>query len=137
MLVSRHDGMVRQFVVDDKGCILIVCFGVPGFSHDNDPELGVLLGLSVRNGGAPGVRASVGITTGRVFCGIVGAEKRREYAMVGDAINVAARLACLHADDFIVDEETYKLTRLSIEYDGIRQVVMLKGQNKPALVYRP
>jgi hypothetical protein len=33
-LVNQRGGMIRQFVVDDKGCILIVCFGVPCFSHE-------------------------------------------------------------------------------------------------------
>ena len=36
--------------------------------------------------------ASVGVTTGTVFCGIVGSSKRREYAMVGDIVNLSARL---------------------------------------------
>jgi class 3 adenylate cyclase len=38
------------------------------------------------------LKPSIGITTGRAFCGAVGSESRREYAMVGDIVNLSARL---------------------------------------------
>ena len=43
------EGMVRQFVVDDKGCVLIVCFGVPGYTHSDDAERAVSLALAIKN----------------------------------------------------------------------------------------
>ncbi|CAN0425742.1 unnamed protein product, partial [Ectocarpus sp. 8 AP-2014] len=36
--------------------------------------------------------ASIGITTGQVYCGFVGASKRCEYAMMGCSVNLSARL---------------------------------------------
>jgi predicted ATPase len=41
----------------------------------------------------PGGPFRAGITTGRTWCGEVGSEPRREYAIVGDTVNLAARLA--------------------------------------------
>lgn len=35
---------------------------------------------------------AIGITTGNAFCGSVGSAKRQEYAMVGDIVNLSARL---------------------------------------------
>jgi hypothetical protein len=34
---EEHGGMVRQFLVDDKGCNLIVVFGTPEYTHQDDP----------------------------------------------------------------------------------------------------
>jgi hypothetical protein len=33
-----------------------------------------------------GIANSIGVTTGKAFCGAVGSEERREYAMVGDIV---------------------------------------------------
>jgi class 3 adenylate cyclase len=77
-------------------------------NKQSDPKHGVLLGMSIKTT-LSACESSIGISTGRVFCGIVGNDTRHEYAMVGDAINVAARLACMYEGDFIVDEEVSKL----------------------------
>jgi class 3 adenylate cyclase len=39
-----------------------------------------------------GLLASVGITTGVVFCGVVGSATRKEYTVLGDTVNLSARL---------------------------------------------
>ena len=37
------------------------------------------------------ITSSAGVTTGEVYCGLVGGETRCEYALIGDAVNMAAR----------------------------------------------
>jgi hypothetical protein len=38
------------------------------------------------------VRSYIGITTGRIFCGSIGNDSRREYTTIGNAVNLSARL---------------------------------------------
>ncbi len=80
-------------VCDDKGSTLIAVFGLPPLSHEDDTTRGVLCGLAIcERLWAQGLIASVGITTGVVFCGVVGSTTRKEYTVLGDTVNLSARL---------------------------------------------
>ncbi|CAN0346835.1 unnamed protein product, partial [Ectocarpus sp. 12 AP-2014] len=50
---------------------------------------GINLGLRLLR---QGVQAKIGVTTGSAFAGVIGAASRQEYAAVGDAVNMSARL---------------------------------------------
>jgi len=89
-----HEGMVRQFKVNEDGCTAVVCFGLPGFSHGDDPVRAVNFGLSVKNA-IHYASVTVGITTSRTFCGTLGSLQRREYAIVGEGNNLASKLTKL------------------------------------------
>ena len=86
-------GTLRQFVVDDKGCVAIGALGVPHYTFENNAARGVeianLLRMKIQN---LGKNCSIGISCGDAFCGLVGSNNRREYAMMGSCINLAARL---------------------------------------------
>ncbi|KAJ1384128.1 hypothetical protein B484DRAFT_410908, partial [Ochromonadaceae sp. CCMP2298] len=74
-------GFLRQFLVDDKGCVLIAMWGVPSFAYSNNCSRALHCAAKIREGCAPlGHRCSAGIATGTVFCGSVGALERRDYA---------------------------------------------------------
>jgi adenylate cyclase len=40
------------------------------------------------------IRSKIGVTTGNVFAGAVGSKRRCEYAVIGDVVNLSARLMC-------------------------------------------
>jgi class 3 adenylate cyclase len=110
-VIFRFQGMIRQVLVDDKGTVLIAVFGAPPFSHMDDALRGVRAALAILEElwklelmSAIGVtyvcnpyctsscHSPIGCTcacrTGQVFCGTVGSEYRREYAVVGDIVNL-------------------------------------------------
>ena len=87
-------GFLRQFLVDDKGCVFIAFWGVPGSSYNDNAAkavgCGAALLFDIR---ALGHRCSIGITTGDVYCGNIGSAVRSDYVGIGAPVNLAARCA--------------------------------------------
>ena len=88
-IVARYDGYVNKVDMGDKGSKYIVLFGAP-IAHENDPERALRCALELR--ALPDTLARIGVNSGYVFCGQVGAPDRQEYTVMGDAVNLAARL---------------------------------------------
>lgn len=85
--IYKYRGEVRQFIVDDKGSVLIGIFGLPPESHEDDAVRAVLAALAIsKELDAVSIQSRIGVTTGNAFCGDVGNDVRREYAMVGDIV---------------------------------------------------
>ncbi len=92
-LVHRFEGSLNKVVVDDKGTILLVLFGTPPFLHEDNATRAVAFALELQGvAQAQDLQLSIGITEGTAFAGPVGAPNRREYTVIGDVINLAARL---------------------------------------------
>ena len=107
-VLAESAGFIRQFLVDDKGCVLIACWGVPTASHPDNARRAVCAAAMIsRQLLRLGMKTSIGITTGNVFCGSVGSYVRREYAVIGDVVNLAARLMGKSDGRLFIDEATY------------------------------
>ncbi len=93
-IIRRYDGIVNKIGASPKGAYLMVLFGAPT-SHEDDPLRAVLAALELQAQLHEPLR--IGINTGFVFAGDVGTADRREYTVMGDAVNLAHRLmsACL------------------------------------------
>lgn len=96
--LSKHDGRLRQFLTDDKGTVLIGCFGLPGTSTISRELRAVRAAVGLRRAtrllhNTPGFEeVHIGISSGLVYCGNIGDTSRCEYCVVGDSVNMAARL---------------------------------------------
>jgi adenylate cyclase len=83
---------------------------------------------------------SVGVHTGEVLAGTIGAADRHEYTVIGDTVNVAARLQqlCKEQDRAVLVSATaYELARAA-GFDGaltIRDSVSLRGRSEPVGVF--
>ena len=115
-VVLEHDGTVDKFIGD---CIMAV-FGAPYPQHEHAPcavraALAMrarLAELNAASRDAP-LAMRVGINTGRVVAGPIGSLKRKEITVLGDAVNVAARLEATVArpGTIVVGERTYALIK--------------------------
>ena len=93
-LAERYDGYLVANDIDSHGIKLILAFGAP-VAHENDSASALRLALDLKRelpGLGLSLRHRIGINSGFVFAGDVGAPYRREYTVMGDAVNLAARL---------------------------------------------
>jgi class 3 adenylate cyclase/tetratricopeptide (TPR) repeat protein len=133
----RFEGHINKLNVDDKGTSLLAAMGLPPLAHEDDAKRAVQAALAMQRKLAQlGLRNSIGIATGRVFCGSVGSRRRREYTLLGDAVNVSARLMQAALGDVLCDEATFHMARGRIEFERLADV-MIKGRTESVAVYRP
>ncbi|KAJ1342170.1 hypothetical protein BSLG_003297 [Batrachochytrium salamandrivorans] len=105
----------------------------------NDAGLGIKAGIEIRDRFFDIFDDfSIGITTGVVSYGGVGSSGRAEYAVMGDSINMAARLMC-HAEaaeGILCDEKTYNLCALDFSFQNLGET-KVKGKNSAISIFRP
>lgn len=92
-VVHHYDGVVNKIGASPQGAYMMVLFGAPK-AHEDDPLRAVLAALELqeRFADAP---LRIGVNTGFVLAGDVGTAERREYTVMGDAVNLAYRLMSL------------------------------------------
>eukprot|EP00485_Elphidium_margaritaceum_P014944 CAMPEP_0202726070 /NCGR_PEP_ID=MMETSP1385-20130828/184423_1 /ASSEMBLY_ACC=CAM_ASM_000861 /TAXON_ID=933848 /ORGANISM="Elphidium margaritaceum" /LENGTH=1239 /DNA_ID=CAMNT_0049392283 /DNA_START=36 /DNA_END=3755 /DNA_ORIENTATION=+ len=101
--IYRYEGSLNKFLVDDKGSNVIAVFGVPPLAHNDDATRGLLAALKLlRKMRGLGVKCFIGVTSGLVYTGLLGSGTSREYGVLGDAVNLAARLMYKQKSDFKV-----------------------------------
>ena len=92
--LRRYNGHMRQFLMDDKGMVLIATFGLRGSTFPNmvgERALPATIALHNALQFEMGIECKIGATFGDAYCGAVGGEKRHEYAVMGPSVNLAAR----------------------------------------------
>ncbi len=136
-VLRRYDGWLKEITMDEKGTALIAVFGVPPYTHEDDPARAVDAAHEIQAEiRAMGLNAGVGVTTGPTFTGSVGNAKRRDFAMLGGHVNLAARLMQASADDGVLsDHATFEEARARHAFERLPAYV-LKGMAAPIDVYR-
>ena len=133
--------MINQVGVDNHGTTLLAATGLPPHTHDDDPERGVrtagALALTLER---LGWRVAIGVTTGRALCNLLGNRVRRGYTIIGDMVNMAARLCTAGGGgehvSVLCDAPTVEATRRRIEY-GEPLELTVRGKTRPITAYRP
>jgi class 3 adenylate cyclase/tetratricopeptide (TPR) repeat protein len=145
--VYRYEGSINKINVDDKGITIVAALGLPPFSHEDDPARGVQSALMIRKELTNlRVRSYIGITTGRIFCGSVGNDTRREYTIIGNAVNLSARLMGAAGNQFtlidkhgipiLCDRATHDSAKEVIEFESL-PLQQVKGRVEPVAVFHP
>ncbi len=133
-VVYRYEGALDKLNLDEKGISVLAAMGLPPFAHEDDPLRAVLAGQRLETElRASGIRADIGVCTGRAICGPIGGSARREYSMLGQVVNRAARLMQA-GEGVLCDRSTMEAAgALSLRPAGSRE---LKGFFEPVEVFR-
>ena len=141
--VLSNQGILDKFIGD----ALMAVFGVP-FSLDDDADKAVQASLRMYRGlsqfnerrareNKPPIRMGVGINTGEIVSGNVGSIKRMEYTVIGDHVNLAARLETLgkhYGVNILISEFTAAALKGNYPMRKVDHVVVL-GKSRPVRVY--
>jgi class 3 adenylate cyclase len=136
-IVVAHEGTLTGAIVDDKGLTLIAVFGLPPVAHEDDPVRAARAALSAQAAlHELGVEAAIGVATGRAYCGAVGTENRREYTVLGDVMNLAARLMQAARGTILCDQATQRAACSTVSFERQRPF-HVKGKTAPVAAFRP
>ena len=140
-IVTKYEGYIDKFIGD---CIMAI-FGAP-IAHENDPELAIRAALEMNeairdyNKNLPirlekALSLHIGINSGMVVAGNVGSNQKMQYTVMGDTVNLAARLESIAGDSQIfVSKYTYNLTRNWFEFIE-HEPIKVKGKKDLVAVY--
>lgn len=108
-IIHDHGGVVDKFVGD----LVMAVFGVP-VGRDGDLERSLDCALAMHNErerlnreGPPAIETGIGIAWGEVVAGLMGSRERMNYTVLGERVNMAARLcSAAGAGEIVVDRAT-------------------------------
>ncbi len=142
-IVQRHGGFVDKFIGDG----ILAVFGAP-LAEDRHALAGIEAALemiaslasdpTLTLNGQP-IRIRIGLHTGDVIVGNIGAPNRFNYTVVGDAVNLASRLegvGKLYDVPIIVSEDTWHAAGDSARFRELDQVRVV-GRDQPVTLFEP
>jgi class 3 adenylate cyclase len=141
--VIKHRGYIDKFIGD---CIM-AAWGVPLQSEEEDAFHAVSCALEIQqlvasekrkffHGDAEHLKIGIGMHTGPLVAGNLGSKRRMDYSVIGDTVNVAARLeGVAEAGDVIITEDTTELIGDAFKLKKLKPV-RVKGKAEPIPIYR-
>ena len=139
-VIHRHAGHVDKYVGDG----LLAVFGAPRRQEDHaDRALAAALEIAATVGRELGdqLSISVGLNSGRVVAGNVGGGGRLEFSVIGDPVNVAARVeaATRQTGDAVLVSGNTQALLSEAAAAGLesRPPVPLKGKSEPVALFAP
>ena len=144
-IVFQHNGTLDKFIGD----AVMAFWGAP--LHDsNHAQKAVYSALEMRKQmasindyfekkGYPHFKIGMGLNSGPVILGNIGSEKKLDYTVIGDNVNLTSRIEGLtkqYGCDILLSQPTYDYIKKEIPC-RIIDLVKVKGKTKPIAIYHP
>jgi len=137
--IENSQGMLDKFIGD----AIMACFGIP-LSREGDEDRAVQCAISMitelqkwnierANNGLNPVNMRIGLNTDEVVSGNIGSPKRMDYTIIGDGVNLAARLesGCKqYGARIMISEYTYRQLKGTYRIREVDRVVVQGKQNR-------
>lgn len=137
-----HQGIVDKFIGDAA----MIVFGAPR-KDDNHRLHAMACAMAIQSAarqinrkraaiGLAPIELRIGINSGKMRAGVLGSEYRKEFTVVGDAVNLASRLCNFAAaGEIVVSESVYLPDRAEVQAVEAGEI-SVKGKAEPVRVYR-
>lgn len=137
-VVFKFDGFLDKFIGD----ALLAVFGTP-IAHKDDAlravrtawEMQQKINEIEKKHSYSGLQIGIGINSGDVVAGNMGSQKRMNYTVIGDNVNLAQRLEDMaKGGQILISEETYRLVYAIVNVNKLEPVVV-KGKTQAVQIY--
>lgn len=142
-IVTRNNGVINKFIGD----AVMAIFGEP-IQDENHPKNAVRCACDMLDKvkelqvkwlkeGKPKIEIGIGINTGEAFVGNIGSEKRMEYTVIGDMVNLASRIESnnkVYKTNLLISSSTYASVRSMVDVVKISNV-KIRGKEKTLDLY--
>lgn len=140
--VFRHGGTLDKFIGDS----VMAQWGAP-IGEPDDCDRAMLAALDMirelerlnarwESQGRPTLKIGIGLNVGDVFAGNIGSERRLEYTVIGDPVNVASRLCGKAEAGEILVSDSFKNALSAPPHLEPLSPMELKGKSQPLPVFR-
>lgn len=142
-IISKYNGTINKFIGD----AVMAVFGDP-IQDLNHPTNAVKCAYAMLKKvemlqdkwileGKPKIEIGIGINTGDAFVGNIGSEKRLEYTVIGDTVNLASRIESynkVYKTNFLISSSTYAHVTSIADVIKISEV-QIRGKAKKMDIY--
>jgi adenylate cyclase len=141
-IVFEHGGTLDKFMGD----AIMALWGAP-IAHQDDAQRAIACAVSQltaleklnakwKEQGRQELGIGIGINFGEVFAGNIGSDRRLEYTVIGDAVNVASRLCSSAGPNEILISEPFFQQLAQPPTVETLEAIQVKGKSKKVPVYR-
>ena len=127
-IITKYNGVINKFIGD----AVMAIFGEP-IQDINHPQNAVKWLFE----GKPKIEIGIGINTGEAFVGNIGSEKRLEYTVIGDMVNLASRIESynkVYKTNMLISSSTYSHVSDIVDVIKIADVT-IRGKAKKMDIY--
>ena len=142
-VIFKHNGILDKFIGD----AIMAVFGTP-FPAPEDTDNAIivanhmievlrLLNARRRAAGSVPISIGIGLSTGDLISGNIGSPKRMDYTVIGDTVNLAARLESAtkyYGVSVLASESTVAASSGQHQFREL-DLILAKGKTKPVAVY--